>query len=122
MEKHSNRYEIIQKMALYASIDKQSFDLNEMMLNIKQRYSRYLQQNKLIKIKEQSGSICFHKEIDSNDPLIKKFTHLAFDEYIDFYYKFYEIFIICYVNPLLKDEDKYNSRFELKKVGAKNGR
>lgn len=122
MEKLDNRYEILKKMALYASVDNHSFDMNEMILNIEQRYSRYLHQNALIKIKECSDSICFHKEIDSNDPLIKEFTHLAFEDYIDFYYKFYEIFIIYYVNPLLKDEDKYDCRLEIKKVGVKNGK
>lgn len=122
VKKLDNSYEILKKMALYASVDNHSFDMNEMILNIKQRYSRYLHQNDLIKIKECSDSIYFHKEIDSNDPLIKEFTHLAFEEYIDFYYKFYEIFIIYYVNPLLKDEDKYDCRLEIKKVGAKNGK
>ena len=122
VKKLDNSYEILKKMALYASVDNHSFDMNEMILNIKQRYSRYLHQNDLIKIKECSDSIYFHKEIDSNDPLIKEFTHLAFEDYIDFYYKFYEIFIIYYVNPLLKDEDKYDCRLEIKKVGAKNGK
>lgn len=122
VKKLDNSYEILKKMALYASVDNHSFDMNEMILNIKQRYSRYLHQNNLIKIKECSDSIYFHKEIDSNDPLIKEFTHLAFEDYIDFYYKFYEIFIIYYVNPLLKDEDKYDCRLEIKKVGAKNGK
>lgn len=122
VKKLDNSYEILKKMALYASVDNHSFDMNEMILNIKQRYSRYLHHNDLIKIKECSDSIYFHKEIDSNDPLIKEFTHLAFEDYIDFYYKFYEIFIIYYVNPLLKDEDKYACRLEIKKVGAKNGK
>lgn len=122
VKKFDNSYEILKKMALYASVDNHSFDMNEMILNIKQRYSRCLHQNDLIKIKECSDSIYFHKEIDSNDPLIKEFTHLAFEDYIDFYYKFYEIFIIYYVNPLLKDEDKYDCRLEIKKVGAKNGK
>ena len=122
VKKLDNSYEILKKIALYASVDNHSFDMNEMILNIKQRYSRYLHQNDLIKIKECSDSIYFHKEIDSNDPLIKEFTHLAFEDYIDFYYKFYEIFIIYYVNPLLKDEDKYDCRLEIKKVGAKNGK
>ena len=122
VKKVDNSYEILKKMALYASVDNHSFDMNEMILNIKQRYSRCLHQNDLIKIKECSDSIYFHKEIDSNDPLIKEFTHLAFEDYIDFYYKFYEIFIIYYVNPLLKDEDKYDCRLEIKKVGAKNGK
>lgn len=122
VKKLDNSYEILKKMALYASVDNHNFDMNEMILNIKQRYSRYLHQNDLIKIKECSDSIYFHKEIDSNDPLIKEFTHLAFEDYIDFYYKFYEIFIIYYVNPLLKDEDKYDCRLEIKKVGAKNGK
>lgn len=122
VKKLDNSYEILKKMALYASVDNHSFDMNEMILNIKQRYSRYLHQNDLIKIKECSDSIYFHKEIDSNDPLIKEFTHLAFEDYIDFYYKFYEIFIIYYVNPLLKDEDKYDCRLEIKRVGAKNGK
>lgn len=122
VKKLDNSYEILKKMALYAAVDNHSFDMNEMILNIKQRYSRYLHQNDLIKIKECSDSIYFHKEIDSNDPLIKEFTHLAFEDYIDFYYKFYEIFIIYYVNPLLKDEDKYDCRLEIKKVGAKNGK
>ncbi len=122
VKKLDNSYEILKKMAFYASVDNHSFDMNEMILNIKQRYSRYLHQNDLIKIKECSDSIYFHKEIDSNDPLIKEFTHLAFEDYIDFYYKFYEIFIIYYVNPLLKNEDKYDCRLEIKKVGAKNGK
>ena len=122
VKKLDNSYEILKKMALYASVDNHSFDMNEMILNIKQRYSRYLLQNDLIKIKECSDSIYFHKEIDTNDPLIKEFTHLAFEDYIDFYFKFYEIFIIYYVNPLLKDEDKYDCRLEIKKVGAKNGK
>lgn len=122
VKKLDNSYEILKKMALYASVDNHSFDMNEMILNIKQRYSRYLHQNDLIKIKECSDSIYFHKEIDSSDPLIKEFTHLAFEDYIDFYYKFYEIFIIYYVNPLLKDEDKYDCRLKIKKVGAKNGK
>ena len=122
VKKLDNSYEILKKMALYASVDNHSFDMNEMILNIKQRYSRYLHQNDLIKIKECSDSIYFHKEIDTNDPLIKGFTHLAFENHIDFYFKFYEIFIIYYVNPLLKDEDKYDCRLEIKKVGAKNGK
>lgn len=122
VKKLDNSYEILKKMALYASVDNHSFDMNEMILNIKQRYSRYLHQNDLIKIKECSDSIYYHKEIDTNDPLIKEFTHLAFEDYIDFYFKFYEIFIIYYVNPLLKDEDKYDCRLEIKKVGAKNGK
>ena len=122
VKKLDNSYEILKKMALYASVDNHSFDMNEMILNIKQRYSRYLHQNDLIKIKECSDSIYYHKEIDTNDPLIKEFTHIAFEDYIDFYFKFYEIFIIYYVNPLLKDEDKYDCRLEIKKVGAKNGK
>ncbi len=122
VKKLDNSYEILKKMALYASVDNHSFDMNEMILNIKQRYSRYLHQNDLIKIKECRDSIYYHKEIDTNDPLIKEFTHLAFEDYIDFYFKFYEIFIIYYVNPLLKDEDKYDCRLEIKKVGAKNGK
>lgn len=122
VKKLDNSYEILKKMALYASVDNHSFDMNEMILNIKQRYSRYLHQNDLIKIKECSDSIYYHKEIDTNDPLIKEFTHLDFEDYIDFYFKFYEIFIIYYVNPLLKDEDKYNCRLKIKKVGAKNGK
>lgn len=122
VKKLDNSYEILKKMALYASVDNHSFDMNEMILNIKQRYSRYLHQNDLIKIKECSDSIYYHKEIDTNDPLIKEFTHIAFEDYIDFYFKFYEIFIIYYVNPLLKDEDKYDCRLEIKKVCAKNGK
>lgn len=122
VKKLDNSYEILKKMSLYASVDNHSFDMNEMILNIKQRYSRYLHQNDLIKIKECSDSIYYHKEIDTNDPLIKEFTHIAFEDYIDFYFKFYEIFIIYYVNPLLKDEDKYDCRLEIKKVGAKNGK
>lgn len=122
IEKLDNRYEILKKMALYASVDNHSFDMNETILNIRQRYSRFLQSNNLIKIKECNDSIYFHKEIDSNDKLIKEFTHLAFEEYIDFYYKFYEIFIVYYVNPLLKKEDKYDCRLEIKKVGGKNER
>lgn len=122
VKKLDNSYEILKKMALYASVDNHSFDMNEMILNIKQRYSRYLHQNDLIKIKECSDSIYYHKEIDTNDSLIKEFTHIAFEDYIDFYFKFYEIFIIYYVNPLLKDEDKYDCRLEIKKVGAKNGK
>lgn len=122
VKKLDNSYEILKKMALYASVDNHSFDMNEMILNIKQRYSRYLHQNDLIKIKECSDSIYYHKKIDTNDPLIKEFTHIAFEDYIDFYFKFYEIFIIYYVNPLLKDEDKYDCRLEIKKVGAKNGK
>ena len=122
IEKLDNRYEILKKMALYASVDNHSFDMNETVLNIRQRYSRFLQSNNLIKIKECNDSIYFHKEIDSNDKLIKDFTHLAFEEYIDFYYKFYEIFIVYYVNPLLKKEDKYDCRLEIKKAGGKNER
>ena len=122
VKKIDNSYEILKKMALYASVDNHSFDMNEMILNIKQRYSRYLHHNALSNIKECSDSIYYHKEIDTNDPLIKEFTHLAFEDYIDFYFKFYEIFIIYYVNPLLKDEDKYDCRLEIKKVGAKNGK
>lgn len=122
MGKIDNKYEILKKMVLYASVDIYSFDMNEMILNIKQRYSRYLYTNGLIKIKECKDSIYYHKEIDSDDDLIKKFTHLDFGDYIDFYYKFYEIFILYYVNPLLKKEDKYDCRLKLKKVGVKDGK
>lgn len=111
----SNKYEMIKKMAIYASADIYSFDMNDMALNIKQRYSRYLHSNELIKIKECKDSFYYHKQIDSNDDLIKEFTHLAFDEYIDFYYKFYEIFILYHVNPLLKKEDRYDCQLHIKK-------
>ena len=122
IEKLDNRYEILKKMSLYASVDNNSFDMDEMTLNIRQRYSKYLHSNDLVKFKECNDSIYFHKEIDSNDKLIKEFTHLAFDKYIDFYYKFYEIFIVYYVNPLLEKEDKYDCRLENKNVGGKNGK
>lgn len=122
ISKISNKYEILKKMALYASVDIYSFDMNEMILNIRQRYSRYLYTNNLIRIKEDKDYIYYHKKIESDDDLIKEFTYLSINEYVDFYYKFYEIFILFYVNPLLKKEDKFDCRLKIKKVGEKNGK
>ena len=122
MSKLDNKHEIFKKMALYASIDISSFDMNEMVINIRQRYSRYLSSNNIIKIKECRGSFYFNKEIDSDDELIKKFTQLGFDDYIDFYYKFYEIFIVYCINPELEDKDKYDCRLKLNETGDRNGK
>ena len=45
-----------------------------------------------------------------------------FDDYIDFNYRFYEIFVVYYVNPFLNENDKCNCRLKIKKVGDKVGK
>ena len=122
LKKSENSYAILKRMAIYASLDLNSFDINNMTINIKQRYASYLSEKKLIKTRNCENTFFEHKEIDSNDELIKKFTNLSFDNYVDFNYQFYEIFIIYYVNPLLRENDKCNCRLKIKKVGDKNAK
>lgn len=115
LKKLKDACNILKRMAIYASIDLNSFDINDITINISQRYASHLSERKLIKIKNCQNTSFGHKEIDSDDELIKEFTHLSYDNYINFYYKFYEIFIIYCVNPLLKEDDKCNCRLKIKK-------
>lgn len=117
-----NKEEILKRMALYASIDLDSFDMNDMTININQRYASYLSKNELIKIKNSDTIFFNHKEVASDDELVKKFTRIMFDDYIDFNYRFYEIFVVYYVNPFLNENDKCNCRLKIKKVGDKVGK
>ena len=112
--------ELKKRMVLYASLDINSFDMNGMFLDLKNRYSKYLYSNGLIKIKPSKCSMAFHNEIDSNDELIIEFAQLGFDDNIDFYYNFYELFIVLYVNPLLKKDEQFECRLEIKMEGEKN--
>ena len=120
--KSKNKEEILKRMALYASIDLNSFDMNDMTININQRYASYLSRKKLIKIKNSDNTFFEHKEVNSDDELVKKFTKIMFDDYIDFNYRFYEIFVVYYVNPFLNENDKCNCRLKIKKVGDKVGK
>ena len=120
--KSKNKEEILKRMALYASIDLNSFDMNDMTININQRYASYLSRKKLIKIKNSDNTFFEHKEVNSDDELVKKITKIMFDDYIDFNYRFYEIFVVYYVNPFLNENDKCNCRLKIKKVGDKVGK
>lgn len=113
--KTNQRYFLLKRMAAFASADKYSFDMNELKLNMKQRYARYLMDNNMIKLKE-SKSLYFNKEIDCKDDIVRRFTKIDYNGYIDFYYKFYELFLIYYVNIELNTIDKYNSEFKAEKV------
>ena len=77
---------------------------------------------KLIKIKNSDNTFFEHKEVNSDDELVKKITKIMFDDYIDFNYRFYEIFVVYYVNPFLNENDKCNCRLKIKKVGDKVGK
>lgn len=122
VEKLPKEYYISKKLALYASIDVNSFDMNDMSINLRQGYSGFLQSSEYIKVKICNNSFIRRKVIDTDDELIKAFVNIHFDEYFDFYYKFYEIFLFYYVNPFLEEPDKYECRMKVKKRGVKNGK
>lgn len=118
--KLKNSYDILKRLAAIASLEFGSFDMNDFVLNLSQRYSNHLKSNNLIKTKYSSDSFYARKIVDTDDELISKFTSINFDDYVDFYHKFYEIFVILYVNPNLEDCDKYETSLKLNNRGDEN--
>ena len=109
---------IIKRMAAFAAYDDNVFDFNDTKLNFRQRYSMNLEEKKLVRLKNNTHSIYGRREIDSDDDLINQFTSVGIGEHIDFYYKFYEIFIEYYINPKLDKSDKYKTNLKIKKAGV----
>ncbi len=117
LNKINGSYDILKRLAAIASLDYSSFDMNDMKLNFSQRYSRHLRDNHLIKTKYSSNDFYARLIVDSDDDLIKEFVSINYEDYIDFYHKFYEIFIVFYVNPNLNKNDRYSENFKINNKG-----